>query len=324
MLDTAPVLPLSDPLLGTTLADRYLLLERIGEGGSATVFRARDLRMARSVAVKVYREVADTPNERSRREREVRLLIDSRHSSIVEILDQGEIATEEGALAFLVLEYFDPADPAAGWFTSGDEQLLAEVGAQLADALAHLHARDVLHRDVKPENVLVRTRSMAAAGALHEAKLSDFGIARAVDDARLTRSDVLVGTAAYLSPESLGSGTVGPASDVYSLGLVLLEAVSGRRAYTGTTLEISLQRMHHAPVVPDSVPERWRGLLTEMTRLDPAARPSADEVARRLWSGLRDEPRVTPLRSGVHGAIAALSAVAVGVASTLALLGRLG
>ncbi|MDY0914779.1 serine/threonine-protein kinase [Rathayibacter festucae] len=322
MLDTAPAAPTTDPLVGTTLADRYLLLERIGEGGSATVFRARDLRLARSVAVKVYREVADTPNERSRREREVRLLIDSRHSSIVEILDQGEIATEEGALAFLVLEYFDAADPAAGWFDSGDERLLAEVGAQLADALAHLHARDVLHRDVKPENVLVRSRAVSAGGSLHEAKLSDFGIARAVDDARLTRSDVLVGTAAYLSPESLGSGTVGPASDVYSLGLVLLEAVSGRRAYTGTTLEISLQRMHHAPVVPDTVPAHWRGLLTEMTRLDPAQRPSAEEVARRLWSGLHDEPRST-LRTGVHGALAAISAVAVGVVSTLALLGRL-
>jgi len=324
VLDITTAAPTTDPLLGTTLADRYLLLERIGEGGSATVFRARDLRLARSVAVKVYREVADTPNERSRREREVRLLIDSRHSSIVEILDQGEIAGEEGTLAFLVFEYFDSADPAAGWFSSGDERLIAEVGAQLADALAHLHSRDVLHRDVKPENVLVRSRAVPAGTSLHEAKLSDFGIARAVDDARLTRSDVLVGTAAYLSPESLGSGEVGPASDVYSLGLVLLEAVSGRRAYTGTTLEISLQRMHHAPVVPDTVPAQWRRLLTDMTHLDPAARPTAEEVARRLWSGLRDEPQASTLRTGVHGAIAAIAAAAVGVASTLAVLGHLG
>ncbi|PPF29696.1 serine/threonine protein kinase [Rathayibacter sp. AY1F7] len=313
-----------DPLVGSTLAGRYLVLERVGEGGSAVVYRARDLRLARQVAVKVHRDVPDTPNERARREREIRFLIDSRHASVVDVVDQGEIPGEEGDLAFLVLEYFDRSDPAADWFGSGDERLVAEVGAQVADALAHLHAQGVLHRDVKPENVLVRSRATASGFSAHEAKLSDFGIARSVDDARLTRSDVLVGTAAYLSPESLGSGPVGPASDVYSLGLVLLEAVSGRRAYTGTTLEISIQRLHHAPVVPESVPAEWRELLTAMTALDPADRPSAEEVARRLWARLAGGPAAAPSRSGVTGTVALVAAGLVGAVTALSLTGWLG
>lgn len=326
MLDELDLSAPSSPetLIGTTLDDRYLLLERIGEGGSATVFRARDLRLARPVAVKVYRQPADTPNERARREREIRLLIDSRHSSIVEILDQGEIGHGAGALAYLVLEHFDAADPAAGWFASRDQRAIAEVGAQLADALAHLHAQGVLHRDVKPENVLVRSRPVAAGTVLREAKLSDFGIARSIDDARLTRSDVLVGTAAYLSPESLGSGVVGPGSDVYSLGLVLLEALTGERAYSGTTLEISLQRMHHAPVVPATLPERWRPLLTAMTALDPAARPSAEQVARTLWSELNGGPEPARVRMGVNGSLATVAVLALGALSALTLTGWLG
>ncbi|WKK70598.1 serine/threonine-protein kinase [Rathayibacter oskolensis] len=308
-----------DHLLGATLADRYLLLERIGEGGSAVVYRARDLRLARPVAVKVHRTPAETPNERARRERETRLLVDSRHPSIVDVLDQGEV----GESSFLVLEYFAAADPAAAWFTSADERAVAEVGAQIADALAHLHLRGVVHRDVKPENVLVRSRPVSLGTVLHEAKLSDFGIARSLDDARLTRSDILVGTAAYLSPESLGSGEVGPASDVYSLGLVLLEALSGVRAYSGTTLEISLQRMHHAPVMPASVPQRWRSLLAAMTALDPAERPSAHEVARRLWAEVHGVPalQAEPARMRLHGALATTAALAVGALSALALVG---
>ena len=152
---------------------------------------------------------------------------------------------------------------------------VAEVGAQVAAALAYAHGAGVVHRDVKPGNVLVERNG--------QVRLTDFGIARLIDDStRHTATGMTVGTAAYLSPEQLTGREVGPATDVYSLGLVLVEALSGRKVYDGPVTETGPARVASAPAIPSSVPDRWPALLGEMTAVDPADRPSAEQVRRRL------------------------------------------
>jgi serine/threonine protein kinase len=132
-----------------------------------------------------------------------------------------------------------------------------------------------VHRDVKPSNVLV-----GADGAV---RLADFGIARPHGDASgHSDTGATIGTAAYLAPEQVRGDVVTPASDIYSLGLVLLEALTGRRAYPGGPMESALARLDHAPLIPSSLPTGWPALLTRMTDADPARRPSAAELVAPL------------------------------------------
>ncbi|MDO9496581.1 MAG: serine/threonine-protein kinase, partial [Nocardioides sp.] len=152
---------------------------------------------------------------------------------------------------------------------------VASIGAQLADALAYAHAQGIVHRDVKPGNVLL--------GANGRVKLADFGIARLIGDTvRHTKTGTAIGTAAYLSPEQVLGEEITPAADVYSLGLVLLEVLTSERAFPGSPTESALARLNRDPDLPETLPEPWRRLLGAMTTRDPAARPGADAVAREL------------------------------------------
>src|SRR5205823_4403033 len=144
------------------------------------------------------------------------------------------------------------------------------LGAQIGNALAYVHGHGTIHRDIKPANILIDREG--------QPKITDFGIARLVDSARRTATGVTVGTAAYLSPEQVTGAEVGPACDVYSLGLVLLECLTGRREYPGTGAEAALARLHRPPEIPASLPRPWPGLLAAMTDSDPSRRPAAAEV----------------------------------------------
>jgi serine/threonine protein kinase len=156
-----------------------------------------------------------------------------------------------------------------------DPERMASIGVQVAEALAYAHGAGVVHRDVKPGNVLL--------GSDGRVRLSDFGIARLVGDtARHTRTGTTIGSPAYLSPEQVRGEEVTTAADVYSLGLVLLEALTGRRVYTGPATEAALARLSTPPEVPGDLPEGWRGLLAQMTALEADRRPTAGEVAGRL------------------------------------------
>jgi serine/threonine protein kinase len=163
------------------------------------------------------------------------------------------------------------------------------IGVQLAEALAHAHAAGVVHRDLKPGNVLL--------DADDRVTLTDFGIARLMSETtRHTATGVTLGTAAYLAPEQVRGEEVTPASDVYSLGLLLLEALTGERAYQGLPVEAALARLTTPPNIPDTVPSPWHELLRAMTALDPTDRPSAGQVAaslRDLTCGSEPAPAVS-------------------------------
>ena len=161
---------------------------------------------------------------------------------------------------------------------------VTEVGIAVADALEHVHSQGLVHRDVKPANVL-----LGRGGSI---KLTDFGIARLVDAARVTSTGLMVGTASYLAPEQVTGQPVGPSVDVYALGLLLLETLTGQREYDGPPVEAAMARLHREPVLPASLPAGWSSLLAAMTDREPADRPTAGQVAVALRGLLNGERTV--------------------------------
>lgn len=279
---------------GQVLEARYRLAEVIGVGGMATVHRARDELLARDVAVKVFPPTG-TGDDRERQRAEISVLAQLNHPGLVTLLDAGTTGVGVGAQTYIVMELVSGptlADVLAGGPLTSAQA--ADVGAQLAAALAAVHQAGVVHRDLKPANVLV-----ADAGWRHSdrsgpaVKLADFGIARLVDAARLTVTGMTMGTATYLSPEQAVGGAVGPAADVYALGLVLLECLTGRKAFTGTVVEVAAARLSVDPEIPPELGRAWTALLAGLTRREPGERPTADEAARSLAELVtRAEPTV--------------------------------
>ena len=160
---------------------------------------------------------------------------------------------------------------------------IAVIGAGVSDALAYVHSLGIVHRDIKPANILLVP---VRPGEPLRPKLTDFGIARMMDGTRLTATGTMVGTAAYLSPEQSRGADLGPASDIYSLGLVLLECIKGEVEYPGSAVESAVARLHRAPGIPDSVPAEWAQLIRAMTALDPLDRPSAADLEVALRHAL--------------------------------------
>jgi hypothetical protein len=259
------------------------------------VFEAEDQRLHRRVAVKVFR--SGPAADRERFEREATMLASLEHPNLVRIFDAGE---HDGD-AFVVLELIDGPTLAAriphGPVPPSE---VAELGVALGDALAYVHERGVVHRDVTPSNIL--------CGRDGRPRLADFGIARLVDSTRRTASATAIGTAAYMAPEQVQGHDVTPAADVYALGLVLLELLTGRRAFEGTGHEVAVARLARPPDTSTDVPGPWRELLATMTHRAAANRPTAAEVRDRLGAVVEAATRA----EAPTGAVAAAVVVADG------------
>ena len=224
----APAWSAFDPHQDQLVLGRYRLLELLGSGGHGSVWIARDERDGARVAVKRVPVAGGDPQERARIVREGRAAARLEHPAIVALYGVGD----EAGAHYLVSELVD--GPSLAWLyaqRSFDDRLVLEIGSDLASALVHAHERGVVHRDVKPANVIVPAQSGAA-----RAKLTDFGVARLSGEAALTRSGDVVGTLAYMAPEQAEGRDAGPAADLYSLALTLYEGFAGRNPLRGETV----------------------------------------------------------------------------------------
>lgn len=273
---------LTDAMLGIVLDGRYRVDERIADGGMSTVYAGTDLRLERTVAVKVMTpSLAGNPAFVDRFSREARAAARLSHINVVAVFDQG---TDNGH-AFLVMELVR-GHTLRDLLAERGRLTPAEAVAVLEPVLAGLtaaHRTGLVHRDIKPENVLISDDGVV--------KVADFGLARAVaaGNAATRSGDVLIGTVAYLSPEQVQTGAASPRSDVYAAGILLYEMLTGRPPYSGeTAISIAYRHVHSdvpAPsdVVP-TIPMRLSHLTVEATRRQPSARPlDAGAFLAELW-----------------------------------------
>jgi len=287
------------------LSERYELSELIGHGGMADVYRAVDRQTQQPVAVKVLR--SDDAELVGRLVREARTLARLAHPGLVRLLDTGT----SGGRAFLVMELVE-GPTLATEIRRGPMPTarVAQLGAQLADALGYVHARGVVHRDVKPGNVLLDGDGRA--------RLADFGIARLLDETAMTSTGTTLGTAAYMAPEQLRHHRVGRPADVWSLGMVLLECLVGRRLFEGSPAAVVARRLAAPVVVPADLPAPWRMLLRAMLDDDPGARPSATHAAELLRASAFGEPWTVVPGAGRGGVVGTDRGAPAGEATAVA------
>jgi hypothetical protein len=263
---------------------RYLFDQWIAAGGMGEVWRATDTLLEREVAVKVLRrDLAADPLLRSRFAAEARHAGSLQHPNVASVLDYGEVAVDgQPPLPFLVMELVD-GEPLSAMLAGGQvlaPHTAAELIAQAADGIEAAHAIGIVHRDVKPGNLLVTPEG--------QVKVTDFGVARAKDTASLTLTGHLIGTPHYLSPEQAEGASATPASDVYALGIVLFECLAGRKPFTGESPVATalMQIREPLPDLPLDVPDRLQRIVRVATAKDPASRFRS---AGAMASALRDE-----------------------------------
>jgi hypothetical protein len=269
------------------LGDRYRLVERIAVGGQGEVWRAEDTALGRPVAVKLLRgEYADSPEFRHRFRLEAQNAAALSHPGIAQVFDYDE--GRDGEPPYLVMEYVEGESLAATIARDApmDPDRVLEVIGSAATALAVAHAAGLVHRDVKPGNLLV--------GRDGSIKITDFGIARAVDAIPLTRTGMLMGTPLYLAPEQATGRQATGATDLYALGIIAFEMLTGRPPYEGpATAVLVAHRDAPLPELPASVPSGVRDLVRALTAKDPATRPAGAALVAERAARLRADPGVT-------------------------------
>jgi serine/threonine protein kinase len=261
------------------LRGRYRLVGRIGRGGMATVWRAHDEALDRDVAIKVFEPGELGSDDIRKQEAEAKMVAHLSHHGIVTLLDAGvDLSDRMRPRIYLVMELVEGSDLketiADGPMSVKD---IAYIGHDLAEALEYVHHQGVVHRDIKPANVL--TVNYGGWNSRPRGKLTDFGIAMPLDAlANAEDNGTTTGTAAYLSPEQANLLPAIPASDIYSLGLVLLECFTRTVAFPGDAVASAVARLLHDPSIPEELDPDWRSLLLAMTARDPSERPTASEA----------------------------------------------
>ena len=271
---------------GNTVADRYRIESRLGSGGMSTVHLAFDERLERYVAVKLLAEhLAADPAFVSRFQREALAAARLIHPNIVQVFDSG--LDERRDQHYIVMEYIDGQSCAEilrerGWL-SVEEALPIVLGA--CAGLDYAHRKGVVHRDVKPGNLLIGTDRVV--------KLADFGIAKATEQSSITQIGSVLGTAAYLAPEQGRGEEAGPPADIYALGVVTYQLLSGRLPFEGASLtELAIKQQREPPASLDelvaAVSPELAAAVAVALRIEPRLRyPTAVEMARALEEGSR-------------------------------------
>ncbi len=286
-----------------TLSGRYETGERLGSGGMSNVYKATDRILERTVAVKILAEhLSDDERFVARFRREALAVARLIHPNIVQVYDSG---VDDGR-HYIVMEYVAGRSGAQLLQRHGplDPETAAEIGIQACAGLDYAHRRGIIHRDVKPGNLMI-TGGPVGPGDL-VVKLTDFGIARAIEQTRITQVGSVVGTAAYLSPEQVRGEEATPGTDVYALGVVLYQFLTGRLPYEGSSLaELAVRQQNETPLPPSTynpaVPEPLGAAVLRALEGDTSRRyASADEFAAGLQMGLEGED-VTALAPSGEG-----------------------
>ncbi len=300
--------------IGTTLGGRYRLVELLGQGGMATIYRARDAQLDRDVAVKLLRpEFGKDPDFLARFRDEAKAAASLSHPNIVAVFDFGE----EESGPYIVMELIEGED--LGSILRGNGPLApkqaARVSAETAKALQAAHIRGIVHRDVKPSNILV-----ARDGRI---KVADFGIARALNESQITLPGTTMGSVHYFSPEQARGENATVASDIYALGIVLFETLTGQRPFSGDgAAAVALARLTTTPPRPsalrEGVPPELDAIVTKAMALDPAGRYASAAAMASALEGYLTDPSDRTGTIPVAGAAAAGAIGAATVASATA------
>ncbi len=307
-VDGATLEEAPDERLGSIIQGRYLIESMLGEGGMATVYRARNTLVDRPMAVKIMNtRLAADPSLRERFRREAKNAAALAHPNIIEIYDYGD--TEDGT-AFLAMELLEGA-PLSDLVEQGpmSPAQVAALGLQISQGLARAHDFGVIHRDLKPDNVFV----CSLPGERSLVKLLDFGIARSMADSRLTSTGEVFGTPQYMAPERITSIDAGPSADLYALGVMLFEMLTGRLPFESSDIPgFFIKHMQEAPPRPSELvpecPRRLEELILRLLAKSPDERPvDAHQVIKELSALVPTEGReshVPPIPSSAGRQVA--------------------
>lgn len=289
-------------VIGSVLSERYRINDRLATGGMGSVYLATDQRLDRPVALKVLKEeLAEDDRFVERFRREARAAGALSHPNIAGVFDFGH----DGKRYYIVMELAQGQDLARVLREEGplSPERSVRIASQIAQALEHAHSAGVVHRDIKPPNVII--------GDDDRVKVTDFGIARAIGESTLTATGSVLGTAHYISPEQAGGGEVGPPADIYALGIVLYEMLTGSLPFTGDSALAVAMRHVSDPVPPPGdlnpqVPETLDRVVDRATAKDPQQRfRSAREMAEALDAAVGSKAEIATAALGMAAAGAA-------------------